>query len=240
MTETLNDCSWLPLCVNYCGQSVVGRRFQQWSWPILLLSPAGRYLLSVPLGNMRQYSASLIATSHINRHKIISWAECKAEAVDMIFMIAVVQRMLGSPLYHLLLFRRSCLVIQLSSPKQFRESGCPFLYYCPTRGEMRIKMEHFKSELSKSAFRMQSIAFRFLFSFAAVQTVVWMSWYSEHNQGEQARKTDTVYPRGSPCPWAFPLSSLLFSFCPPEQCTCSVSLHIFYNKHPLLSSPLPP
>lgn len=90
MTETLNDCSWPPQCVNYCGQSAVGRRFQQWSWPILLLGPAGRYLLSIPWGNMRQYSASLIASSHINKHKINSWAKCKAEFADMIFMIAVV------------------------------------------------------------------------------------------------------------------------------------------------------
>lgn len=86
---TLNDRRWPPLCVNYCGLSVFDERFQRWSWPKMLHSQTGGYLLRVPRGRMRQvFSAPLITSSHINKQKINSRAEWKAEIADMIFMIA--------------------------------------------------------------------------------------------------------------------------------------------------------
>lgn len=44
-------------------------------------------LLKVPWGNMRQYSATLIVSSHINKQKIHSWATSEAEVADVIFMV---------------------------------------------------------------------------------------------------------------------------------------------------------
>lgn len=85
------NCSRFPLWVNYHGQSVVDRRFQTWLWPMLLPAPAGRYLLNVPRGNRRQYSASLIASSPINKYKINGRAKCKAQGADLVVMkVAVV------------------------------------------------------------------------------------------------------------------------------------------------------
>lgn len=113
MTVSLNDCSWPPLCVNYCGQSVVGGRFQQWS---LLLRPAGRYLPSVPRGYMRQYFATLRASRNINKHKINSWAKRKPEDTNMIFLLSLFGEtiklfVLGLVLYILFSFLGESLVL---------------------------------------------------------------------------------------------------------------------------------
>lgn len=70
-----------------------------------------------------------------------------------------------------------------------------------------------------------------------------MSWYSEHNQAERSGKLRWSTLRAllvSGASRSFSLTSLFHSSYCPEQCTCSVSLHLFtcsYNKHLFLNIP---
>lgn len=211
----------------------------QSSWKAFTEDPLGKYETIFCLSN---------SSSHVNKHKINSWTKCRAEAANVISMMAVfvwsphqpLYSRLGSSFIFFTLWFSSVLMIQpIKMPISPKLPGKT----SPQRWHESKNGNVLRDILSQRAVLRRSFAFRF---WAAAQAVFGVIWYSEHNQTEMPGKLRISPLRarrvsGASLPYSLPLSFRLPSWTMCLLCFPSpFHMPLQQTPSPLLSLYIPP